>query len=91
MVFVTLIYFAIAAAALFVLRHRKVGEERCYKIPGYPVLPVIYLLAPVALEVVRAWYQPVASLTDLAFLATGLPFAVYFIRRRIKQSKSDPV
>ena len=79
MVFAILIFYGVSVSALFVLRRRQIGEEQSFKMPGYPVLPGLFLLAIVLLVVLRAWYEPVNSLIDLGFLATGLPFAFYFL------------
>ena len=79
MVFAILIFYGVTAAAFFVLRSRQVGEDRAFRMPGYPVLPALYLLATVALVAMRAWFEPLTSLIDLAFVATGLPFAFYWV------------
>jgi len=84
MVFAILIFYSITALAFFVLRRRKIGEQQSFKMPGYPILPALYLLAVVLLVVLRAWYAPWDSLVDLAFVATGLPFAAYFFWLRKK-------
>ena len=84
MVFGILIFYGVTAMAYFVLRRRGEGEDQAYKMPGYPVLPALYLVITVALVAIRAWYEPISSLIDLAFIATGLPFAFYWVFRRRK-------
>ncbi len=88
MVFAILIFYGVTAVAFFLLRHRQVGEKNAFKMPGYPVLPALYLLATIALVALRAWFEPHKSLIDLAFVATGLPFAVFWVLRRRTDNKT---
>ena len=88
MIFVNLIFFSFSAIALFIFRRRRLGEKNSYKVPWYPILPAIYLLVIVALVVLRAWYQPQQSLVDIAFLASGFPAAIYFLRSTHKSRKN---
>ena len=39
-VFAGWIFYSLAAAALFVFRRRRIGEESPYRVPGYPVFTV---------------------------------------------------
>jgi APA family basic amino acid/polyamine antiporter len=39
------IFYAMAVAAVFVLRWKKPGLERPYRTWGYPITPTLYLLA----------------------------------------------
>ena len=86
MVFVILIFYAVSTAALFVLRHRQVGEDApIFKVPGYPILPALYLLLLLGLILVRGILDWQQSLIDLTFVVSGLPMAVYFFRKRPKE------
>ena len=82
MTFVVLIFYALQTVALFVLRYRNVAEGEVYSMPGYPWLPVLHLAATCALVLVRGYFEWQQSLTDLAFVVTGLPFAWYFFRNK---------
>ena len=83
MVFVILIFYAVSTAALFVLRHRKTGEDHeIFKIPGFPVLPALYLFLLLGLILVRGILDWQNSLIDLSFVLSGLPAAAYFFWKR---------
>jgi APA family basic amino acid/polyamine antiporter len=82
MVFAVLIFYSLATIALFRLRRYRVGDEKAYRVPFYPVLPALYLAGLVGLLVFRGYFEWQRSLADLAFIATGLPFAVYWVRKR---------
>ena len=81
LVFAVLIFFALTTAALFVLRSRESEQEDICRMPGYPWLPATYLVGIVALIVLRGIYDWDKSLVDLAFIASGLPFALYWVRK----------
>ena len=81
MVFAILIFYTFTTVALFLLRKRDVGGEDVYRMPLYPWLPGLYLAGIVTLLVLRAFFEWEKSLADLAFIATGLPFALIWVRR----------
>ena len=87
MVFAILIFYTMTTLALFKFRRSGVGENPAddsssiYRMPGYPWLPGIYLVAIVVLLVARATFEWRSSLVDLAFVATGLPVSWFWFRR----------
>ena len=85
MVFAILIFYSMTTLALFKFRREKVNEEQAFKMPGYPILPVIYLVGVVTLIVFRAIFEWEKSLIDLAFVASGLPVSIYWFRKRSKR------
>ena len=82
MAFAVLIFYAMTTVALFKLRHEGIGDEGSYRIPFYPLLPGIYLMGIVVLVIVRLVFEFEKSLEDLAFIATGIPFAFWFCRKK---------
>ena len=82
MVFAVLIFYFMTGLSLFKLRKEAIGEADPYKMPFFPLLPIIYLVGIALLVIFRGYYEWQASLKDLAFVATGLPFAYYFLRKR---------
>jgi basic amino acid/polyamine antiporter, APA family len=82
MVFGVLIFYGLTAVALFKFRREGLGEELAYKIPGYPWLLGIYLLAVVGMLVARVIFAWESSLLDAAFLATGLPVSWFWLRSK---------
>jgi amino acid transporter len=77
-----LIFYLFTTLALFKLRKEEVGVEGIYKVPLYPVLPIIYFTGLLLLVFIRAYYEWEKSLVDLAFIATGIPFAWWFVRKQ---------
>jgi len=81
MVFAILIFYTLTTLALFKLRRQRVGEEEAFLMPGYPILPLLYLSGVVGLLAVRAIFEWEKSLVDIAFVATGIPFSWLWLRR----------
>lgn len=78
MTFAVLIFYVVTTLAFFKLRCENVGGDDVFKVPF--VLPCIYLVGLVTLIGVRGYFEWQKSLVDLAFVATGVPFALYFCR-----------
>lgn len=85
--FAILIFYTFTTVALFKLRKEGAGNN-VYRMPFYPVLPVLYLAGILTLIIFRAYYQWHDSLVDLAFMATGLPFGLFWCRKANKQVRS---
>jgi amino acid transporter len=68
-------FYALAVGAVFVLRRRP-GLERPYRTVGYPVVPLVFLLASVAMLANSLIKQPGATLFGFGVIAAGVP--VYY-------------
>ena len=82
MIFAILIFYSMTTLALFKFRREKVNEDQAFRMPGYPVLPAIYLIGVVALVVFRAIFEWEKSLVDLAFVASGIPVSLFWFWKR---------
>ena len=81
MTFAILIFYGMTTLALFKMRREHIGDQQCFRMPFYPVLPAIYLIGIVSLIAVRGYFEWQNSLVDLAFIATGIPFACFWCRK----------
>jgi APA family basic amino acid/polyamine antiporter len=70
---------SLTVVALFVLRRRepRAGTFRC---PGYPVVPLIYLLTCVGVAISSTLYNPPRALKGVLLVAAGFP--LYWLARR---------
>ncbi len=85
-VFAVLIFYILTIIGLFILRRKRPDADRPYKAFGYPVVPVIYILAAGLISLVLLFYKPKTSLPGLLIVLTGVP--IYFIWKRINQKQS---
>ncbi|NDD27593.1 MAG: amino acid permease [Proteobacteria bacterium] len=65
------IFYALGGVAMMVLRVRRPHAERPYVCPGYPLVPIAFVLLSAALIVNTIIEQPVDSAQGLALLASG--------------------
>lgn len=83
MVFAILIFYAFTTIAFFKFRLENAGEKNAYNIPGFPVVPVIYLGCIVILVSLRGYYEWGKSVQDLSFVLMGIPIYFFWFRSRI--------
>ncbi|MCC6426176.1 MAG: amino acid permease [Phycisphaerales bacterium] len=89
-VFTMWIFYAMAAWAIFIFRRRMPEYPRPYRAWGYPVVPLVFILAGVAMTVLSIVQDPKKTLPWIGVLLAGVP--VYFVwevlRRRTAAAKS---
>jgi APA family basic amino acid/polyamine antiporter len=76
-VFAVLVFYILTIGALFVLRRTHPGAERPYRAIGYPVLPAIYILMALFIDVVLLRYKPQYTWPGLIIVLLGIP--VYYL------------
>ena len=79
-IFVGWIFYALGAAAVIVLRRKRPGAPRPYRVPGYPVTPLLFVAAAVALVVNTIVAQPRVAAIGLAMVFAGAPAYLYWKR-----------
>ncbi len=82
-VFTYAVFYAFTGLALFVLRHRMPDRPRPYRVFGYPVVTLAFVIASVGLIVAMLRANPLVAWLALALLALGLPAYGYFRRQMI--------
>ncbi len=78
-----------AAAAIFILRHRArhlAVMPDVFKMPGYPVLPAIFMLVYIAVNVSVFYANPNAAYAGFALFVAGFPL-YHIIRYGLKSRK----
>lgn len=85
-IFTGWIFYGMGAAAVFVYRRREPDAPRAYRVPGYPITPLVFVLAAAALVVNTIVAQPQRAAVGLALVVAGAP--VYFLWRRHTQSSA---
>lgn len=75
-------FWALAVAAVMVLRRKRPDLTRPYRVPGYPVVPVVFLLAMLALMLNSLSQHPGATLASLGAVLAGVPIYYGWTRLR---------
>lgn len=74
-------FYALSVAAVFVLRRRRPELPRPYRVWGYPIVPLVFLLASAGMVANALITDPANTGVTLLIIAAGLP--VYWLRARI--------
>jgi len=76
-IFAVLVFYILTIAGLFVLRVKRPDAPRPYRAIGYPVLPAIYILVAVFIDIVLLRYKPQYTWPGLIIVLMGIP--VYYV------------
>jgi APA family basic amino acid/polyamine antiporter len=79
-VFSVLIFVALGTASVFILRRQVPAAERPYRMWGYPLVPIAFLLVTGWLLINTLLTTPGRALSGLALMGLGLPFYWYWSR-----------
>jgi len=80
-IFASWILYGMTAAAVLVLRIKRPDLRRPYRTPGYPAVPILFVLASLVLVFSTAVQRPRESVIGISLIALGLPFHFYWKRR----------
>jgi APA family basic amino acid/polyamine antiporter len=78
--FIGVLFWVIAAGAVFTLRKKYPDLPRPYKTWGYPAVPLVFILALSGVLLNSLIERPVESFVGLIFTAAGIP--IYYIWKR---------
>jgi APA family basic amino acid/polyamine antiporter len=79
-IFASWLFYGLAAGALFVFRRSMADAPRAYRAPGYPLIPLIFVIATAALLVNTFVATPRQALQGVLMLLVGVPFYLYWSR-----------
>src|SRR5215472_12596059 len=80
-IFAVLVFYVLTIAGLFVLRYKQPQAERPYRAVGYPVLPAIYIVMALFIDVVLLRYQPQYTWPGMIIVLLGVPVYLIWSRR----------
>ncbi len=92
-IFAVVLFYILTLVGLFVLRRTRPEMERPYRAVGYPVLPALYILLALFIEVQLLRFKPQYTWPGLFIVLLGLP--VYFafriqLRTRVQPAEHSP-
>jgi basic amino acid/polyamine antiporter, APA family len=79
-IFAVLVFYILTIAGLFVLRRTHPDAERPYRAIGYPILPAVYIVFALFIDVVLLLYKPQYTWPGLIIVLLGIP--VYYLWSR---------
>jgi APA family basic amino acid/polyamine antiporter len=80
-VFSSWVFYGLNAGTVLILRRRRPDLERPYRVPGYPVVPILFALLATLLLANTVVASPRDSLIGLGFMALAVPAYLLFHRR----------
>jgi len=80
-IFAVLVFYILTIAGLFVLRRTRPQAERPYRAVGYPVLPAIYIVMALFIDIVLLRYKPQYTWPGLIIVLLGIPVYLIWSRR----------
>jgi APA family basic amino acid/polyamine antiporter len=83
------IFFAFAAAGIFIFRKRLPDAERTYRAIGYPVTPLIFIGITIWFVINMMINKPLHTGIGIGFLILGLPVYFYFRKRNRKEMRQE--
>ena len=81
-------FYALAVAAVFVLRRTRPELARPYRTWGYPVVPILFLLASIGMVLNALLTDPVNTGVTFVIILAGIP--VYFGWRAVAGTTPVP-
>jgi len=86
-IFVTVGFLALTVAGLLVLRRRD--GAAAYRIPGYPVTPLLFLILVAVLLVLLAGHDPLQATLGVGIVALGAPVYWLAFRGRLTRNRNS--
>ena len=86
-VFIGWMFYALAAASIFIYRKRFPDLVRTYRVPGYPFTPALFIAAALALVINTVATQPMRAAIGLGIVFLGAP--AYLLWRRSRANSGN--
>jgi len=82
-VFASWMFYALNAGSVLMLRRREPARPRPFRVPGFPIVPMVYVALSVLLLASTVYEKPVVSALGLGTTALGGLVFLVFYRRRV--------
>jgi APA family basic amino acid/polyamine antiporter len=79
-----LVTFALAHLVMILMRKRSFASSKTFRVPFFPLLPIIGMIACIGLALFQAIAVPAAGLISLTWLVAGATFFITFLIQRAK-------
>lgn len=82
LVFVLWIFFTLGVVGVFRLRHRGLSSEKSYRVPLYPITPIIGAAGGIFILVSTLIESPLRSVVGIVLTLVGIPVYVYLKKKQ---------
>jgi APA family basic amino acid/polyamine antiporter len=89
-VFTGWIFYALAAASILVYRRTQPNAHRPFRVPGYPLTPILFVGAAALLVLDTLLTQPGRAALGLGAVLIGTPAFYLWRRRTARRNASEP-
>jgi len=73
-----LVFYILTIAGIFILRKKQPETTRRFKTPGYPYIPLIYIISALTIVVLLLIYKPLYSWPGIIIILLGIPVYYYW-------------
>ena len=87
-IFAGWIFYALGAAAVFILRRKRPDANRKFRVPGYPYVPLAFVVVATWFMVNTVVTNPADSMVGLLLVVVGIPFYLYW-RRQVRPAPGN--
>jgi APA family basic amino acid/polyamine antiporter len=87
-VFASWMFYALNAGSVLLLRRREPGRVRPFRVPGFPIVPVVYIVLCVLLLASTVYEKPIVSAIGIGTTVLGgLVYLVFYRDREAGRSR----
>jgi APA family basic amino acid/polyamine antiporter len=86
LIFSVLLFYILTIGGIFVLRRTRPGMSRPYRTWGYPVLPAVYIVMALFIEIQLLRYKPQYTWPGLIIVLLGMP--VYWVWKKVTEKRT---
>jgi len=90
-VFASWLFYALNAGTVLLLRRREPDRERSFRVPGFPIVPVIFMALALLLLVNAVWTAPKPSALGLVVTAIGGIVYATMYRPSVNKPRGDDI
>jgi APA family basic amino acid/polyamine antiporter len=83
-IFVSWLFYGLNAGSVLMLRRREPARPRSFRVPGFPVVPIVFIALAILLIGNTIWTSPGPSALGLAVVAAGALVYLAFLRGKAR-------
>ena len=83
------IFYALGAGSVFILRAKDPDAVRPYRVPGYPWVPILFIIVATWFVINTIVAQTADSMVGLLLLAAGIPFYLFWNNQNMKALNAE--